>query len=79
MLPIESSAIEAIDYEPTRHKLLVTFSGGATYSYAGVPAAKWKALLAAESKGRFINGEIKPHHPATLLSGRSGSAPRSAA
>ena len=79
MLPVESSAIEALDYEPKRRKLIVSFAGGATYSYAGVPAAKWKALLAAESKGRFINGEVKPHHPATLLTSRSGSAPRSAA
>jgi hypothetical protein len=79
MLPIESSAIEALDYEPTRCKLFVTFSGGATYSYAGVPAVKWRDLLAAESRGRFVNTVIKPHYPATLLSARSNSSPRSAA
>ncbi|NNM74102.1 KTSC domain-containing protein [Enterovirga aerilata] len=79
MKPVESSAIDAVDYDPKRRKLVVTFAGGATYAYAGVPAAKWKALLAADSKGRFVNREIKPHFPATRLSARSGSSPRSAA
>ena len=79
MLEVESRAIQAIDYKPTLRELFVTFRGGAAYCYAGVPAGTWNALLAAESIGRFLNLEIKPHYPATLLNGRSGSSPRSAA
>ena len=79
MRPVRSSAVEAVEYDPHRRKLFVRFVGGSTYAYAEVPAAKWKALLAAESQGRYINLEIKPHHAATRLTARSGSAPRSAA
>jgi hypothetical protein len=31
------------------------------YHYLEVPPERVLALLRAESKGRFVNGEIKPH------------------
>ena len=79
MKRVESSAIEAVGYRGPAKELTVTYAGGATYAYAGVPASLWRALLASDSKGRFVNLEIKPRFPARRLSGRSGSGPRSAA
>ena len=77
MPTISSTAVEAVGYEPRRQRLIVTFQGGARYAYSGVDEATYAALLEAESVGRFVNTEIKPHYPAARLSGRSGSAPRS--
>jgi hypothetical protein len=79
MPKISSTAVEAVRFEPRRQRLIVTFQGGARYAYAGVDKATYAALLEAESVGRFVNGEIKPRFPATRLTSRSGSAPRSAA
>jgi hypothetical protein len=79
MRRVESSAVEAVDYKERARRLIVTYSGGATYAYAGVPRASWDALLGAESIGRFVNLEIKPRFPARRLTSRSGSAPQSTA
>ena len=79
MRRVQSTAVEAVDYEAQSRRLTVTYVGGATYAYAGVPAEVWAALLDAESKGRFVNREVKPRYEATRLTARSGSWPRSAA
>ena len=68
MIPVQSSAVEAVDFEPKGRRLTVTYSGGATYAYSGVAPPTWKRLLAAESKGRFVNREIKPNYPAVKVS-----------
>jgi hypothetical protein len=67
MARVESSAVEAIDYKERPRRLIVTYAGGATYAYAGVPRHTWDALRAAESKGRLVNLEIKPRFPVTRL------------
>ena len=59
---VESSAIDAIAYDPARRELFVRFSGGAEYAYRGVPPEEVAALLAAESIGTFVNTRIKPRY-----------------
>ncbi|MCH1883335.1 KTSC domain-containing protein [Agrococcus sp. ARC_14] len=63
MQPVESSSIEAVGFEPTRNELTVRFVGGASYIYGMVPRAVFDELLAAASKGRFVNQHIKPRYP----------------
>ncbi|GEK80667.1 KTSC domain-containing protein [Agrococcus baldri] len=63
MQPVESSSIEAVGFEPTRNELTVRFVGGGTYVYGMVPRSVFDDLLAAESKGRFVNQRIKPRYP----------------
>ena len=75
----ESSAVTAVEHDARQRRLIVTFHSGARYAYSGVDETTYAALIQADSIGRFVNLEIKPHYPATLLSGRSGSSPRSAA
>jgi len=60
---VESSAIELIGYAPDDKTLAITFTGGATYLYLGVPERLYEQLMTAESKGTFVNKVIKPAFP----------------
>lgn len=59
---VESTNLAAISYDPTEHRLFVRFkrSGGAVYAYEDVPPQLYDAMLNANSKGRFLNEQIKP-------------------
>lgn len=63
MHPVVSSAIEMVGYDPTTLVLAVRFAGGAIHLYTGVPSHIYDDLLAAESKGFFVNKYIKPSYP----------------
>lgn len=55
---VDSEAIEDIDYEPRRRRLLVRFTSGERYAYADVPGQVHRSFLKAESKGRFFHQHI---------------------
>jgi len=59
MLPVESSNIAAIGYSDVERVLQVDFWSGTRYRYFGVPQRKFDEFLAAPSKGRYLNSEIK--------------------
>lgn len=61
---VESSNLESIGYTGV---LEVRFKGGGTYQYLGVPEDVYKKLLEAESKGAFLNSEIKNKYPFQLV------------
>lgn len=64
---VESSAVEMVGYDSIHSNLAVMFKNGATYLYANVPPSIHEQLMAAESKGAFINQYIKPNFAATAL------------
>jgi hypothetical protein len=64
---VESSAVREVRYDPTTMELDVRFEEGREYRYAAVPRSKFRALLAAESIGAFVNHEIKPYHTSTEI------------
>jgi hypothetical protein len=59
---VNSSAVRAVRYHLATGELDVCFDEGREYRYSRVPRSKFRALIAAESIGAFINQEIKPHH-----------------
>ena len=60
-IPIESTSIASVGYDPERHELDIEFrDNGKVYRYFGVPAEEHAALMAAESKGAYINQVFKP-------------------
>jgi hypothetical protein len=63
MIPVESSAIEAIGYEPDREELYVLFLSSETYIYHGVSPEAFDGIMNAESKGTHLNTIIKPSYP----------------
>lgn len=66
-IKVESSNIESIGYEEETKILIVEFKSGSAYSYAGVPSIVFKKMLESDSKGRFLNNNIKPIFLATKL------------
>jgi hypothetical protein len=71
MVAVQSSAILRISDPSDPRGLVITFATGKTYQYFGVPQAVQRALLAAPSKGRFFNEQIRSRYPYRLLSGDS--------
>ncbi|MDB5447913.1 MAG: hypothetical protein JWQ97_3230 [Phenylobacterium sp.] len=65
---VESSAIRAIDYDPPRRQLRVTFQSGERYAYEGVPGEVCRAFVEAPSKGRFFQAEIRGRYRFDRLS-----------
>lgn len=59
---IDSSSLASVTYDPEDCFLEVVFRRtGHIYDFFDVPRATYDALMAAPSKGAFLNQAIKPH------------------
>jgi hypothetical protein len=58
---VSSSTIVSVGYDEEQRILEIVFVGGRVYHYLEVPPERVLALLRAESKGRFLNSDIKPY------------------
>lgn len=67
MMPVDSSNIASIGYEDDSADLYVEFVSGRRYVYAGVSRATFDELSQADSKGSYLNREIKPNHACSEL------------
>jgi len=65
--PVESSSLASVGYQEWTRTLEVEFRNGGVYHYLGVPASVHRALITAESRGAFLNTQIKPHFPYVRL------------
>jgi len=57
-----STIIAAIDYDPERERLMVTFATGRIYEYVDVPAEVAASFQSAFSKGTFFDGYIRDRY-----------------
>jgi len=57
--PVESSNLKSIGYDPDEEILEIEFKGGSLYQYFKIPLSVYLDLLAAPSKGHFLNVAIK--------------------
>jgi KTSC domain len=57
--PVQSSAIAAVGYSKRSHVLEIEFVNGAIYRYLDVPPDVYHDLLAAKSKARFYDQNIR--------------------
>lgn len=55
----QSSNIALLKYDAETWTLEVTFHGGSTYHYFDIPEHIWEGITRADSKGVFLNAEIK--------------------
>jgi hypothetical protein len=69
MQPIDSSAISAVGYDDRQQVLRVTYRNGGTYDYLDVPQTEFDRLMAAESRGEYMNKVIKPKYEGIRSSG----------
>jgi len=58
MQPVNSTAICAVGYDADSQELKVVFNSGSVYHYVKVSEQDYLDLMAAESKGRFMNKRI---------------------
>jgi lysyl-tRNA synthetase class 2 len=68
MPAVESSAVRRIEYDAAARTLFVIFDDGDQYAYFGVGPELYEAFLAAESKGRFFQAQVRDrfvHHRIT--------------
>lgn len=61
--PVISSNIRAIGYDSDSQTLEVEFNYGAVYLYSGVPEGEHEGMMNADSKGQYLNGNIKGRYP----------------
>ena len=58
-MPVVSSNVSEIGYDPQTETLEVAFKHGGVYQYFGVPAAIYYELVAAPSIGRYLEVNVK--------------------
>lgn len=57
-----STSVASAGYDPEARVLEVEFHNGGVYQYLDVPGGEYEEFRGAESKGHFLNTEIKPNH-----------------
>ncbi|HEU4325890.1 MAG TPA: KTSC domain-containing protein [Roseiflexaceae bacterium] len=60
--PVDSRGLREVGYDPQRRELEVQFRDRKVYRYSEVPEEVYRALLAADSKGRYFNEQIKERY-----------------
>lgn len=58
----ESSNVTRFRYEETAQILTVEFNNGSCYDYYDVPDHIFEGMKQADSKGKYLNAEIKGHY-----------------
>jgi len=55
-VPVQSTAIKAVGYDPLTQQLFIDFVGGKhPYTYCHVPVDVYDGLMAAKSKGGYFH------------------------
>jgi KTSC domain len=68
MIFVNSSNVEAIGYEAGTLELHVRFAKtGITYVYYSVEEWRYQELMQADSKGVYMNANIKPNYQCARL------------
>lgn len=68
MIFVTSSNIESVGYDTTSQELHVRFlKTGITYVYYAVEDWRFQELMQADSKGVYLNTNIKPNYQYTQL------------
>ena len=66
-VPVTSRSIASVGYDPDTKTLELEFVSGTVYQYFDVPQSIHDALMAADSKGAFVNALIKGYYRYTQI------------
>jgi KTSC domain len=58
-IPVSSSNLASVGYDPGNQSLEVEFLHGGIYRYSGVPSSVYDGLMAADSHGSYFDRYIK--------------------
>ena len=61
---VDSSVLDIVDYDDTKHVLKVRFRTGRVYHYLAVPRATYEAPMRSDSKGGYFNRVIRRRYRA---------------
>jgi KTSC domain len=53
-VPVESTSVASVGYDPERRVLEIEFRSGSVYQYSQVPQRVHERLMSASSKGRYL-------------------------
>lgn len=67
-VPLDSTLLAWLDYDPLSCRLKIEFHSGERYLYLRVPSTVYQQLLQADSKGTYFNRHIRNHFPYQNLS-----------
>lgn len=59
MIPVSSSAISAVGYDPSTMRMQIQFQQGRTYTFCDVPQHIFDGLLGAGSKGTYYDHYVR--------------------
>lgn len=59
---VKSTAVRSAGYDEEEWVLQLEFTNGSVYNYLRVPPREYRALLEAESKGKYVNLQVKPYY-----------------
>ncbi len=59
---VDSSGLISVGYSKRKHILEIEFANGAVYRYLNVPPSVHRDLMAAESKARYYDQNIKRNY-----------------
>jgi hypothetical protein len=62
-IPVESTLLRSVGYDPATATLELELRRGRIYQFYEVPEETLRELLAADSKGRYFNANIKDQYP----------------
>jgi hypothetical protein len=59
---VDSTSLASVGYDAASQTLEIEFRTGALYRYLAVPAEVHRALMSAESKGRYFSQHIRDRY-----------------
>ncbi|WP_416232877.1 KTSC domain-containing protein [Anaeromusa sp.] len=62
-IPVSSSNLSSVGYDPSSSVLEIAFNHGGIYQYTGVPQSVYTGLMQASSKGEYHHAHIKNSFP----------------
>jgi hypothetical protein len=62
MVPVSSSAINAVGYDADTRQMNIEFKQGHTYTFCGVPESIFNGLLNAQSVGSYYDQHIRDRY-----------------
>ncbi len=60
-IPVSSSNIVSVGYDPASLTLEIEFKNGSVYEYTNVPQEEYEAFMNADSKGTYLHSNIKKY------------------
>lgn len=66
-VPVSSSNLVSVGYDPDSRILEIEFRQGAVYQYSNVPASVHSGLMNAASHGTYFHDHIRDRYPTTRI------------